>query len=367
MKLDQDYQESYSKILSGLFGNHLYTLIYLDYNFVIDHEISREEITRQVYLGFLYSAVIIYSTYEENISFEYITPQTFILNRADPALISSILSNVQTRALLADQNIPYTYIGIITAGIPYIIYEVDSHSIFDIAMIPPALLAFLLYQSILFFTYTISASIINEKSSRVIETLVASSSVTSIVLGKTIALGIIGLIQLLLFGIVATTTFQSFVTADVSFVHNILAELNLTTLNIFIILVYFLLGYLLFAFISAIIGTTSTKPEDLQLAILPISATLLLALATSLFSIVFQDTNIAEFTAMFPVTSAFAMPGRLLAGYASNLEVFTSLLLLVVTIVLVAFVSIRIYAVAILHYGNRLRLKDLFNIALKIK
>jgi len=352
----------------GVLGEYIYALKELDFNFVIDPVISIEEIEYQISADILYSAVVIMPTEDEQISFEYIAFQEIRFNREDASLISGILQNIHRTALLSELGILESDIDMINAAsITYTIREIEDVSFFDIAIAAPIGLALLLYKSILFFCYIIASSISMEKTSRVIETLVTSTTGTSIVIGKTIGMGIIGLLQLLFLSLLTMLTFEMFVTSNVSFLHNIIGALELSFINIALVVIYFLLGYLLFAFLSAIAGSAAAKPEDLQLTILPITFSLVVIFGAAVFGIIFTETRASEFIALIPLTSPFAMPGRLLFGYASGGDIIVSIFALVMTILFAAFLAIRIYSVAILHYGNRLKFKDLFNIAIKMK
>ncbi|MCL2383144.1 MAG: ABC transporter permease [Oscillospiraceae bacterium] len=351
----------------GLLGDNIYMLRELNFNFIIDSEMPIEDIRTDVYWGTLYSAVIIIPNEEGQITFEYIAFDDPQFNRIDAALIASFLHEIKTTAILDNLDIPEYYTNLLTAPILYAIYELETDSFFDIAMIAPISLAILLYQVILFFCYNVASSITNEKTSRVIETLIVSTKPSTIVVGKTIGMGIVGILQLLFLGIVLAFSFQAFVSVELHFLNDFIASLELSPFTVTIFFAYFLLGYLFFSFFSAIAGSAAGRPEDIQLTILPISLSLIIALVVSIATLIFPDERISHLVAMLPFTSPFAMPGRLISGYASNVEVFVSLGFLVVAIFFIAFIAIRIYAVAILHYGNRLRLKDLFNIALKIK
>jgi len=61
------------------------------------------------------------------------------------------------------------------------------------------------------------------------------------------------------------------------------------------------------------------------------------------------------------------MPSKVLAGYANTYDVAASIFVLVVTTIVLAFLSIKMYSIAILHYGNRLTFKDLIKMLFKIK
>lgn len=350
----------------GIFGNDIYILSQLNYNFVVDNKLSIEEIKNQMNEDALYAAVIIYEG-NEGITFNYIAYQNSRYNDPDASLISGILNNIKNTKTLSNLGISNNTVNLINNNISYDIQELNDVSFLNNASIISIALSFILYFAIFFYSYSVSASVVNEKTSRVIESLITSTTSSIVVIGKTIAMGVLGILQLLFLGFVLVWSFQVFVSSDMSFVNNLIAPLNFSFINIVILFTYFLLGYLLFAFFAAITGSTASKPEDISTANLPISLTLMACFVTSIFCALFPNGNMSKAVAIFPISAAFAMPGRLLTGFASYSEVIVSIISLFITIIFVAFLAARIYSILILHYGNRFRIKDLFNIFIKMK
>ena len=71
-------------------------------------------------------------------------------------------------------------------------------------------------------------------------------------------------------------------------------------------------------------------------------------------------SDLNSFAAIVPISSPFCMPFRVMMGVATTKEIAISLALLIVTILIIAKVSIKIYSSAILNYGSRINLKDMF-------
>ena len=134
-----------------------------------------------------------------------------------------------------------------------------------------------------------------------------------------------------------------------------------------VLFAYFILGYLLYAFSNTVIGATVSKSEDIQIANMPLSILSLVSFYLSFFTMQTPESTLSMFASYFPFSSAFSMPVKYLTNYAGNTEVIVSLLFLLVGVIILAFVAIRIYSATILNYGNRIKLKDLFNVFLRIK
>ena len=117
---------------------------------------------------------------------------------------------------------------------------------------------------------------------------------------------------------------------------------------------------MLYAFMHAITGSLVSKLEEVPFSNIPITVISSLALFISFFSLILYDENLMEFASVFPFSSAFTMPSLILSGDVTKNQIISSLLILFATILLLAFIAIKIYSITILHYGNRIRLKNLF-------
>jgi ABC-2 type transport system permease protein len=136
--------------------------------------------------------------------------------------------------------------------------------------------------------------------------------------------------------------------------------MNITPFAVLICLVYFVLGYTIYAFIAAVTGATVSKAEDVQAASGPISMIALISFYLAYFTATVPNSSASKFASIFPFSAAFSMPGRIFAGSATGTEIGISIAVLLVTTVLLAYISIKVYKIAILHYGNRLKLSSLF-------
>ena len=194
------------------------------------------------------------------------------------------------------------------------------------------------------------------------ENLVTSTSPTKIVIGKTIAMGLVGLGQLVGLILVAVLSYKIFIPSDFDFISKILSGLSINISDVLICLIYFILGYTVYAFLSAVTGATVSKAEDVQSASAPISLIAVISFYLAYFTSTMPNSSASKFASIFPFSSAFSMPGRILAGAVTGGEVVTSIIVLIVTAVVLAIISIKVYSEATLHYGDRLKIKDLFKL-----
>lgn len=248
------------------------------------------------------------------------------------------------------------------------IQKVNENIVLDVTQIKEAtsggmlfaamMLCIVLFYAIYFCAYQVSSSITTEKTSKIMETLVTSTTPRTIVLGKTIGIGIVGLGQVLLIAIVAFISYKLFLPAGM--LEGFIDITKLTPKFIIITLIYFLLGYTLFAFLYALTGSTVSKPEDVQSANSPIAFLAVIGFYLAYFSMMNPTSSINTFASIFPVSAPFSMPFRIVGDTATTGEILISMGVLIVTIAIVANIAIKIYSSAILHYGTKLSIKDLF-------
>ncbi len=235
--------------------------------------------------------------------------------------------------------------------------ELDGANDTDIEFV--MILSTLLFMAIYLFAFQVSSSVTTEKTSKIVETLVTSTSSKNIILGKTIGIGLVGLCQLL------TLIFIAFI-ASIIFptdMYNELFSFSIASPIVLIItLLYFILGYLLYAFLFALTGATVSRTEDIQMANTPVTIIVIVSFYLSYFSMMDPTSSLSQLSSILPISSAFSMPLRVLMGLASPLEIILSIGILIATISLIAFISIRIYSNAILNAGNQKGIKNLIKL-----
>lgn len=116
------------------------------------------------------------------------------------------------------------------------------------------LLSIVLFYAIYFCAYQVSSSITTEKTSKIIETLVTSTAPRTIVLGKTIGIGVVGLLQMIL--LVGTALISAKVFLEPGILENIIDISTITPYLGMVTILYFILGYLTYALLYALTGST---------------------------------------------------------------------------------------------------------------
>ena len=275
----------------------------------------------------------------------------------------------------------------------------------EVYMIVSMVLAMALYMFISLFSGMVMSSVIEEKTSRVVEVLVSSVKSTELMFGKIIGVALVALTQFLLWivltgviigilgGIIGMdkitggmdsskmeqvqqmsmgagagtaidlqaltdTTAVAEGPTGMQAVIGTLGSLNYTQLAVSFLL-FFIFGYLLYASLFAAIGSAVENEADTQQLQLPITIPLLIGFFIAFYAFRAPESSIVWWGSMIPFTSPIVMLARLPFG-VPTWELILSIGLLVLTFIACAWASAKIYKVGILMYGKKSSFKDLW-------
>ena len=134
-----------------------------------------------------------------------------------------------------------------------------------------------------------------------------------------------------------------------------------TTKSAIFTVIYFLLGYILYAMMNAVCGAYVSKIEDLNSAMMPVMMIAMISFYVGYFSIMAPNNTVLQKISMYvPFVSPFIMPFNLLNADLPNIDLVISIVTLVITILIVTTISIKIYTASVLHYGKGIKLKSLY-------
>lgn len=261
---------------------------------------------------------------------------------------------------------------------------------------------------ILIFSYgqIVAQSIATEKTSRVMELLLTSVRPLAVVIGKVLAMCIVSFGQFILIGIVGSLSFlisspfgwlgdaikiakdpeiqQAIQNASQGLGGIQTSEMQIaeavndfaagfSPLNIILIIIIFLLGFMFFSLIAALVGASISRMEDLQQAMGPYSILGVLGMYLAYFPVLFNidslDTGAAStnpvqyFSYYFPVSSPFALPSAIMLGTLDTWQSILAVAVLAAAVVLVAVIVSKVYEAIILHNGNRIKFGDILKMA----
>jgi ABC-2 type transport system permease protein len=222
-------------------------------------------------------------------------------------------------------------------------------------LIIPSIFSLLLVLSITFSSSYLLQGLVDEKENRLIEVLLSSVSTRQLIVGKVLGLGAAGLLQVVVWVICAPLILN----LASSSIGGFLSELQIPPSFLILCVVYFILGYLLFAVISTGIGAVSSSArEGQQLAtIFTLSAVSPLWVA----SLIIMFPNNPAFMALtiFPLTAPVTLMIRLGATEVPAWQIAASIVILVLTIVGGLLLTTKIVRTFLLMYGKRPKLGEI--------
>ena len=276
-----------------------------------------------------------------------------------PQNLMDAINTIYTNLQISKLGLTEEQIQSLTPNFEYSIEQTEEQKVSG-NVLAMMMLSIVLFYAIYFCAYQVSSSITTEKTSKIMETLVTSTSPRTIVLGKTIGIGLVGLLQVCVFVAVALISAKLFL--EPGTLESVLDMSQMTPYLAVITIIYFILGYFTYALLYALTGSTVSKPEDIQSANTPVALLAVIGFYLSYFTMMNPTSDLNTFAALFPISSPFCMPFRIMMGIASGVEVAISIAILLVTILVIAKVAIKIYSNAILNYGTKMSFKDMIKI-----
>ena len=300
-------------------------------------------------------ACIKFTKQENTVKMEYIVESAAMNYGEVPQTLIATFTNLYSNLQIKKLNLSQEQLASLEPEFDVTLTETDENAakgnVFIMMMI-----SIVLFYAVFFCAGQVSTAITTEKTSKIIETLVTSTDSKTIVLGKTLGIGIVGLIQVILMMLVAVISAKFCMDPEVL---NTIFDVSAITPTLFIVtLIYFCLGYGLYSLFFALTGATVSKPEDVQSANGPVSFVAVIGFYLAYFSMMNPSSSVNKLAGIVPISSPFCMPLRIMMGTATTSEVVTSILVLVATTVLVAMIAIKVYSSTILNTGAKLSLKD---------
>ena len=193
------------------------------------------------------------------------------------------------------------------------------------------------------------SGVVEEKSSRTVEVLLARMPARNLLAGKIAGIGLLGLAQIVATAIVALVAASLADSFDVPAVRGSVIAWAV---------VWFVLGYALYATVFGTLGSLASRTEDASSVAGPVSIILVLGFLVSFAAIGSADTTWARLVSWFPITAPLAMPNRIAMGAATWWDPVVAVILTLATIAGLVVLGGRVYTRAILHTGATLSLGE---------
>lgn len=220
----------------------------------------------------------------------------------------------------------------------------------------------ILYMAILLYGINVMSSVLEEKTTRIVEVLVSSLKPFQLMLGKVIGVGAVSLFQFVIWGISGRLIFSQrarLLPADGQGAEQVFTVPHVTLATGGIFLAYFIGGFMLYSAMFAAVGAMSSNEQEARQAQQPVSMLLVLSFISMFAMLNDPGSTFAVTLSMVPFTAPIAMPVRWAAGSLPLSEVALSLAILFASIIIVTWIAARIYRVGILMTGKRPNMKEL--------
>lgn len=318
-----------------------------DFEITVDNQQSFEDAKESVENGDYKIAIVI----ESPLEYKYIVDNlglydttSYIIN---DVMLSSYKANYLANAGLSTEEIN-EFTNAFVTGESVIVGQDQTQSFFH-----AYLLMMVLYVAVLVYGQLVAQSVATEKSSRAMELLITSADPKNLIFGKVIGTGVAGLAQiavLLIWGVICIAINKDYLAGNevLSMFTSISPSLVIYTI------VFFVLGFGLYAFLNGAMGSMASKLEDVGTLTMPVMFTFIIGfvITISFMSADNIDNIIIKVLSYVPFTSPMAMFARICMGTASHFEAIISIIILIISIFVLGRLAVTIYRIGILMYGK---------------
>ena len=215
-------------------------------------------------------------------------------------------------------------------------------------------MVFVLYLVIMMFGQKVAMSVVTEKTSRAMEVLITSASPVALMFGKILASSVAGIIQIIaIFG----SAFVSYNINKSYFENNAVMNtlFNFPASLVGYLLIFFLLGFLIYSFLFGAMASTVSKIEDLSSVVMLIQIIFVAGFVISTNAMTSGDVNsdLMKGLSLFPLTSPMAMFTRVAMSQVPGLEILLSVAFLIIATIFIGYIAAKIYRVGVLMYGTK--------------
>ncbi|MGI8485012.1 MAG: ABC transporter permease [Thermomicrobiales bacterium] len=225
--------------------------------------------------------------------------------------------------------------------------------------------AILMFMAIMLYGQWVAQGVVEEKSSRIMEIMINAATPRDLLAGKVIGIALAGFTQLVPMLLVGGIAFaaQPRLADALGVKNDTIASIDFSSISVTAIsafLVYFIIGFALYASLFASVGSLVSRQEEVSQAVAPLTTVMMLGYFGAIFTVNAPDSVVATILSIFPLTAPFTMVMRIVVGHPAMWEVALSIGLLVVAAVIGIMFAARVYRVGVLMYGQKPSWKAVF-------
>lgn len=269
--------------------------------------------------------------------------------------ISQVINNIRLR----NEGIDPELIGQLTKRIEIKTIKVEKGKVrergFGQEYISSVMFLMILYMTILLYGNNIMRSVIEEKTSRIIEVLLSSTNSFNLMLGKLLGVGFAGIVQYVIWSVMALAVFIFAATS----MPNVAEYISVTPTLLFYFVIFFVVGFFTFSTLYAAVGAMCSDMQDAQSLSGPITILVVIPFMVSFMVVRDPSSDLARILSMLPFFAPMIMFMRISLVMPPVWEILLSIGINILGILLIVWLAARIYRVGILMYGKRPTIPEL--------
>lgn len=331
-----------------------FTAAFMDYHIVLTEqsvdEIQEQILAEEAECAFVMNGLTSYAYYVKD----------FSMNDRNTAIADELLKNVCTvSAMMRAGMTAQEASDALSFQIEHEIVNLGKDQVQNFFY--TYIMIFALYMVILLYGQMIATNVATEKSSRAMELLITSAKPVSMMFGKVLASCLAGLLQLIAVfgsGLLFFRMNQQY-WADNPLISSVF---DMPLWLLVYMLVFFVLGFLIYAFLYGAIGSTVSRLEDINSAVMPVTILFIAAFFITMMALAngTVDSLLMKICSYVPFTSPMAMFTRLAMSTVSVYEIAASIIILIISAVGVGVISAKIYRVGVLLYGSKIKMRTVW-------
>ena len=234
-----------------------------------------------------------------------------------------------------------------------------TESELDQARILVYVLMFVIYFAVILYSGMIATEVATEKSSRVMEILISSVSPVKHMFAKVLGIGVLGIVQLLLYGAAGFVAFKTSASEATEGIGSFFTLSDINPITLVYAVVFFLLGYFLYAVLAALLGSLVSRTEDVQQMIMPMTLLIVAAFILAASGLGNPELAYLKYASFFPFFTPLVMFLRVGMLDLPMWEPLLAIGIMLVTIFIIGWFGARVYRGGVLMYGPSRSLKDI--------
>lgn len=280
-------------------------------------------------------------------------PQVAVKDQLDPTVAAALEALVRQAALnraLTASGIDPSAVQAQVASANFNLVLLDSNAAQRTQrQVVGVFVAALLYVALVLYGQFVATSVVEEKASRIIEILLSTVRARQLLFGKVIGVGLLGLLQLILLGLVALIAISRTQVISVPSVGVVAVASGL---------LWFVLGFVFYAFIFAAAGAMVSRQEDLPSVMSPVVMLILGSYLAFFWVLANPDSPIATLLSVLPPLAPVLMPARIATGDAQAWQVAVAVALTIAGIAAMNRLAARIYTNSVLRIGGKVGFRE---------